>query len=99
MRRLAEFVTDNRLTLTEEMDMSTLVGATITGTGGIVLARVRRLSPTFYFSDPVPVNDPGYFEEALAANGTAGRIAAYLTDYFNPPKEGTPHDTGAQQPA
>lgn len=98
MRRLAEFVTDSRLKLIEDMDMSTLVGATIKGSGGMVLARVRRTSPTFYFSDPITINEPEFFEEALIAQAIAGRIAFYLTDYFNPPKEGKTHDAGARQP-
>lgn len=83
MRRLTEFVTDSRLSVTEEMDMSTLIGATIRGSRGVILARVRRLSPSCYLWEEVPAADDGYLSEVLAAHTIAQTITDYLNEYFS----------------
>ncbi len=90
MRRLVEFLDDSRLSLKEEMDMSTLVGATITGSAGHILARVRRISPSCYFSESLDLNGL----EGANANRAANNIAVYLNDYFNPQRRNPYHDTG-----
>lgn len=94
MRRISEFFNDDRLTFTEELNMSTLEGVAIMGTGGIVVARVMKLSPGFYVSCGFS-EGAWHIDEVLAATATANKIADYLNSYYNPPKEGHHDDTGA----
>jgi len=73
--------------------MSTLDGVLIIGSGGLVLCRVRRLSPVAYFAEAARSDGAWNINEVLTAKMAANNIAAYLNEYFNPIKEGKDDDT------